>query len=253
MSAAHPPCCVAVLFVPLLINHLFSICSLLISRVSMQEPLLPSLCHQRWGVQGLWTLEQLLEAMHLPHSSTSCLTSNHTHSCCTTILLRMDRYRYFPAVSWVSSLSLHTCLSVLGCLPVYLCLMFRVVRASAASPVACSRRAKSTSRATAAPLTGPTENDYTCDVCVHHTSISDWQDHRGTNDLQHKLKHTHYHHPPPLCSVYPLFKFMAVVCKIYLCMYLYSIYVLVGHKMWFSAFFLFWRTFYFKIMERWEC
>lgn len=29
---------------------------------------------------------------------------------------------------------------------------------------------------------------------------------------------------------------MAVVCKIYLCMYLYSIYVLVGHKMWFSAF-----------------
>lgn len=33
----------------------------------------------------------------------------------------------------------------------------RVVRASAASPAACSRRAKSTSRATAAPPTGPTE------------------------------------------------------------------------------------------------
>lgn len=212
MSAAHPPCWVAVLFVPLLINHLSSICSLLISRVSMQEPLLPSVCHQRWGVQGLWTLEQLLEAMHLPHSSTSCLTSNHTHSCCTTILLRTDRYRYFPAVSWVSSLSLHTCLSVLGCLPVYWCLMFRVVRASVASPVACSRRAKSTSRATAAPLTGPTEND--------HTSISDWQDHRGTNDLQHKLKHTHYHHPLPFALYIPFSNLWLLYVKyIYVCIY----------------------------------
>lgn len=56
--------------------------------------------------------------------------------------------------------------------------------------------------------------------------------------------------PRPFYSVYPLFKFMAVVCKIYLCMYLYSIYVLVGHEMWFSAF-----CFYFEghfISKMWK-
>lgn len=87
------------------------------------------------------------------------------------------------------------------------------------------------------------------------SALSDWRDHTGTNHFTTQSKiHTHTHTtttPPPTSpfALYiPLFKFMAVVCKIYLCMYLYSIYVLVGHKMWFSAFlfFLFWRTFYFK-------
>lgn len=144
--------------------------------------------------------------------------------------------------------------------------VFRVVLASVASPAACSRRAKSTSRATVAPPTGPTEvaratalrarvcargRTHTCTTPAYLTDKII----EGQTILQHKLKtHTHYHPPCPLCSVYPLFKFMAVVCKIYLCMYLYSIYVLVGHKMWFSELFLFWRTFYFKKMwKRWEC
>lgn len=66
----------------------------------------------------------------------------------------------------------------------------------------------------------------------------------GQNILQHKLKHTL---PPPLALYIPLFKFMAVVCKIYLCMYLYSIYVLVGHKnVVFCIFFYFEGCFYFN-------
>lgn len=55
----------------------------------------------------------------------------------------------------------------------------------------------------------------------------------GTNHFTTKAKKTHYDPPAPsplLLCISPLFKFMAVVCKIYLCMYLYSIYVLVGHK-----------------------
>lgn len=52
----------------------------------------------------------------------------------------------------------------------------------------------------------------------------------------HLRIHTHYHLPSP-SSHPPLFKVLAVVCKIYLCMYLYSIYVLVEYEMWFTAFF----------------
>lgn len=117
------------------------------------------------------------------------------------------------------------------------------------------------------------------DVCVrtcvrlhgerptHRTTsaLSDWRDHTGTNHFTTQAKtHTHTNttttppHPTSPFTLYiPLFKFMAVVCKIYLCMYLYSIYVLVGHKMWFSAFLFF---FYFeghfiskKNVERREC
>lgn len=115
----------------------------------------------------------------------------------------------------------------------------------------------------AAPPTGPTETEETRDVCfcvnVHgrtmagrtdtHTYLTD-EIIEGQTILQHKLKHTHYH-PPPLCSVYPLFKFMAVVCKIYLCMYLYSIYVLVGHKMWFSEFCFYFEGHFISTKKMW--
>lgn len=82
-----------------------------------------------------------------------------------------------------------------------------------------------------------------------HTYLTD-EIIEGQTILQHKLKHTHYH-PPPLCSVYPLFKFMAVVCKIYLCMYLYSIYVLVGHKMWFSEFCFYFEGHFISTKKMW--
>lgn len=72
----------------------------------------------------------------------------------------------------------------------------------------------------------------------------------GTNHFTTQAKNTLRPPPCPLSlCISPLFKFMAVVCKIYLCMYLYSIYVLVGHKnvvFCILFFFLFWRTFYFK-------
>lgn len=56
---------------------------------------------------------------------------------------------------------------------------------------------------------------------------------------------THYHHPhPPPTFSSPLFKILAVVCKVYLCMYLYSIYVLVGYEMWFFCI-LFLKVFFF--------
>lgn len=55
--------------------------------------------------------------------------------------------------------------------------VFRGVQASAASPTACSRRAKSTSRATAAPRTGPTDGAPP-NECVH-AERKNTQDHIG--------------------------------------------------------------------------
>lgn len=78
------------------------------------------------------------------------------------------------------------------------------------------------------------------------TSAYDRRNHTGTKYFTTHAK-THTTTPSPLLCISPLFKFMAVVCKIYLCMYLYSIYVLVGHKTWFSAFcFYFEGCFYFN-------
>lgn len=124
---------------------------------------------------------------------------------------------------------------------------FRAAPASVASPAACSRRAKSTSRATAAPPTGPTEMTSKMWRRERETARESKRGQgatgphprhvtddiiTGTNHFTTQAKKTHYDRPPPplLLCISPLFKFMAVVCKIYLCMYLYSIYVLVGHK-----------------------
>lgn len=51
--------------------------------------------------------------------------------------------------------------------------VFRGVRPSAVSPAACSRRAKSTSRATPAPRTGPTEVAPPTSACMQRGNTQD--------------------------------------------------------------------------------
>lgn len=120
------------------------------------------------------------------------------------------------------------------------CFVFRrVVLVSAVSPAACSRKPKVASPATAAPPTGPTEECFLlplfsllqkafCKAKQKDTPPSQW----ATLGLLALLP------PPPqvlislLGSLLPPFFKIGCTCKIFMYVFIYTVYVIVEYEMW---------------------